>query len=101
MAERKVNFNPGPAILPVPVLETLARNTVEFAADSLKGVRGLRFTFFLVHEFERFCGDGLAAGLIDEAHGDHAVEGLATLVERAWLFVAPARLARSYRQAAE
>lgn len=31
MAERKVNFNPGPAILPVPVLETLAKNTVEFA----------------------------------------------------------------------
>ncbi|MFH1807461.1 MAG: 3-phosphoserine/phosphohydroxythreonine transaminase [Pseudomonadota bacterium] len=30
MAERKINFNPGPAILPVPVLEILAKNTVEF-----------------------------------------------------------------------
>lgn len=30
MAKRKVNFNPGPATLPLPVLEQIARDTVEY-----------------------------------------------------------------------
>lgn len=35
MAQRKVNFNPGPATLPLPVLEQLAKDTVEYGDSGM------------------------------------------------------------------
>lgn len=35
MAQRKINFNPGPATLPLSVLEILAKNTVEYGDAGL------------------------------------------------------------------
>ena len=41
----------------------LVEDAVEFAADGLEGVGGLGFALLVVHEFDGFGGDGVAAGL--------------------------------------
>ena len=73
--ERGVDVQP--AELDVAVVE----DAVEFAADGLERVGGLGFALLVVDQFDRLGGDGVAAGLVDEAHGDHAVERLVALFD--------------------
>ena len=59
----------------------VVEDAVEFAADGAQGVGGLGFALFVVHEFDGRGGEGVAARLVDEAHGGHAVERLVALLD--------------------
>jgi hypothetical protein len=59
----------------------IVEDAVELTADGLEGVTGLGVARIILGELERLGGDGIAAGLVDETHGDHAGESLRALVE--------------------
>ena len=65
------------AELDVAVLE----HAVEFSADGLEGVGGLGFAALFSDQLDRLGGDGVAADLVDQSHGDETVERLVALLD--------------------
>ena len=59
----------------------VVEDAIEFAADGLEGVGGLGFALLVVDQPDGLRGDGVASGLVDESHGDHAVERLVALLD--------------------